>query len=1546
MVSRFAARLLPFALLLGACAEESAPLPPLPVYPPIEPMVLKIEGATACDIDADCDEDTFCFLSHCSVQCESGAECDSGICDDRGRCTESTNKSANSDLPVGPPNNRLMGIEIEKRPELEIQVQPGEEFVTVTFETSSSVNPLGGLSYRIESSADDSLARRVQTSNGGTTHTVVIPTGFANPDFEGDSVSINIVTPIGTIPLILKGLTDIYNHYEGTLKLNGLGTEIPIKFGVLKRPDNAEWFIVPSGYADMFGPVAQAVPAANSDGEGRQARASLQGPSQIYDSANWYTANFSNVYTIPAAAETQVVGKPIPEFARKPVFAGLTPNTIKREIKYDFKRNTNGTLSGYFYDTWTSFYATTAAGATAPIPMTIQITGRFNMKVADDSAAWKTNVDTNWSDSDSIVPTSTNTNPAGYVLGANEFSLTGECITAAKNWTTSSNTCDGDLADYNSVSITQNYTRAKDCAVELGSSTGSRTITDTVVAQLNGSATGTNTQSFQDFLKDCADATKDVCYTKLGRACGLEFEAKTFQSATGGSAVEDKAASWKRYVKLLLDVTGGLQLAAFYRDTQLRREWLENASYASTAATGNAAAQLNNALMDKYETGVFKPNLKALRYYLAPSVLAYFGSAPQGAEAETERDRLLISMVAAWTSTADSLALSAQRWNEIYRLDADRKGAANKVAANLGELYRSAIVIMQLQRNAGRAAEGAPIASGLNTLLLRYEILTNSFNELLFARDGEVAVSTSLDPNNPGLLTQRREKALEAVDDASVKIDGLLEKLRENDIRNLEIYNGLDTSIDASQKRLLELCGKPVLLDQTPTPDERPSTAAGVCGFWQDASKARTARTPGEISTNLNDGSIKLTLGAGTIALDLAISSPEAASVVGSAAALAVYDIGIAKRNLDVATVAKTAAANNFDMIIQQISSFSGIAALPIPRSDGTSTNPRIGFEERYTKRKKEIQDRYNSFIDQQVKVRGYESETLTRLNNDLGSEEMIRDAQIAQESVAIAMAILTAYATATNQGTETTSEITYDLLSKASGNVEQFGEKSSECVKVQAGTSVYVGAPACAVNLSAKATGQIIQKTADITKVAWRFTEAAARITNAIAEGVTAVTLASSNIAIYAEQFNQRKREIVDAKRAVHSESDLMELQAMENKEYADQENLTQYHADLDHLAEMLLEQSKLAGESSQAVANELAQAAQLQRAKLAYYAIVADAQREEGTLDMLEMQRTKISALIAGPQAFFFAANGLTEAERELDRAKRKMSDWLVAIEYAAVRPFYSERMAILLARNTYQLRALADRLSDLEAQCGGETNLQKVTVSLKKQRGFSESEGFRAYIANSATPMPDVNIRYTVTEILSAQTDKNNLLVIPFALPLDAFANLTATCNAKIESIALSVDGVDSGTSLFGEGAPYGTIIYHGDAKTYSCQPGIDAYITQFGQGTGYVPASGVAPNAIPESGTFGATTKFVVNARAASPVMAVNTLPVSDYKEPEMGSENSTLKGLPVGGSYTLIIDKSKTANTAINWGQLEDVKLEITYSYQDVFSSTSDCATSL
>ena len=1446
MLSRLAARLLPFALLLGACADEAAaPAPVAPPAPELAPRPLELQGATACGIDADCDPGAFCFLGSCSVQCETGAECDSGACDTRGRCTESTNKAANGDLPAGPPNSRIAGLELINKPAVEILVTPGEEFITVTFETSESATPQGGLSYRVESSADDSLARRVQTSNGGTTHTVVIPTGAANPAFVGDLVDVNIVTPIGTIPLVLKSVLTVAGLYEGTLKLDGLGTEIPLNFGIdgdmgaLGTGVSNAFLVVPSGASAMFGPVAASqLPAVNATQE-------LRAPL-TYDSAiGAWVATFSNAYDIPSDQ----------------AFGTLAATQVKRELRYELQVEVDRTISGSLSDRWFGFYDVAQADGSKMVSETIT-GGTF--RIAKSGTQPATN-DTNF------VAFANTPNPQ-----LQNFSLSTACATLADatDGCAARTTFEGALACSDAVG---------------GGAVATRTLTEVVAGLLAGGLTDDG-KTFKEFLAGCADGSVAACVPTRAQTCGIELQAVAFGLAPGGYSL-DKERLWDGFGDLLLEVTGGPQLGAFFVDTESRRDWLENANYGSTAITSAAAAQLNAQLMDDYVTKVLGPNIEALRTYLKPSSFAFLSRVPDSADSIDQRDRLLIAMVGSWTATADALSLAAQRWNEVYRLDGERRIKANQVAGYLGEMYRAAVIIIGLHQEAGKAAEAAAVAAGLNTLLLRYEALTNTFNELLFARDGELAISSSLDPEQAsrGVLAQRHEAALEAVDDASTKVDTLLQTLLSNDIRNADLFTRLDNAVNESQKRLVELCGQPEGCDVLRPGDAAnplcdTSWEAGVCGFKQSKG----------LLTNRNPRSIQ--------GFESAASPSEAG--------MAIQEIGAA-----ATAVTKTAEAKAAFMrsTIQQAETATAfLASANQWHADNEADNAAIdarfeadiaALDSAYTAREETIRANIKD-----RKIRNALSRAAFAVNVSKVTIEKFRE--------------MTASSTAL------VNEVKTEAVEGAGETLSATTEAASDCPDITVGLATRVGAVKCAVALGGKISAAALAGAARVGNAFGALQEFLAKVfragmawwkeTKAARNRLEDITnWRDSEIEFWVVELESLRDPQTQAAREAfieHTRSATAASQAYDR-------DLEEYQRQMDEVFDRtteLLDREQ----------DWLDRQNDLLSARTHYYQIVEAARQERATLEMRRLQRQQIAQLVAGPQAVFFAANGLTEAERELDRAKRKMNDWLVALEYAAVRPFYDERMSILLARNTYQLRAIADRLTDLEGQCGGATNLQDGTVSLRDDllklttsqvdpvsgQTLTPAQRFRQTANQSDIPAGQT-MRYTVSQTADQVASNSALLVVNFTLGLTQFANLPFTCNAKVAGVALELVG----TGL-GAGQPVATLLYGGNSQTYSCQPGIDAYVQTFGQG----------------DTTFGTTTSFVVEGRAASPVAGVN----------ELGSSNVTFAGLPLAGDYTLIIDPAAPANQAINWANLDDIKVGLTYSYQDVFSSTSDCANSL
>ena len=58
--------------------------------------------------------------------------------------------------------------------------------------------------------------------------------------------------------------------------------------------------------------------------------------------------------------------------------------------------------------------------------------------------------------------------------------------------------------------------------------------------------------------------------------------------------------------------------------------------------------------------------------------------------------------------------------------------------------------------------------------------------------------------------------------------------------------------------------------------------------------------------------------------------------------------------------------------------------------------------------------------------------------------------------------------------------------------------------------------------------------------------------------------------------------------------------------------------------------------------------------------------------------------------------------------------------------------------------------------------------------------------------------------------------------------------------------------------------------------------------------------------------------------------------------EYGEDNKHLAGKPLVTSYTVLIDTQIGENSKIDWDKVEDIKLKVTYSYNDLFEATSEC----
>ncbi len=331
------------------------------------------------------------------------------------------------------------------------------------------------------------------------------------------------------------------------------------------------------------------------------------------------------------------------------------------------------------------------------------------------------------------------------------------------------------------------------------------------------------------------------------------------------------------------------------------------------------------------------------------------------------------------------------------------------------------------------------------------------------------------------------------------------------------------------------------------------------------------------------------------------------------------------------------------------------------------------------------------------------------------------------------------------------------------------------------------------------------------------------------------------------------------------------------------------------------------------------------LEQRLLEYLRIVQRAQVLSGRLAELTNQRANITSLLGSPAVVFAWANRLEQAENRLNQAKSALMNWLVAMEYYAVRPFMDQRIQILLARNTYQLEEIAAEMERLQGVCGGNLNEESTVVSVVQLLGAddlvyvdaldevvdSQSQFWALLQRGDVSVDRRVRLGTAVNGLdLMARDD---LLSTTISLDVDGFANLSASCNAKVVSFDVSLIGED-----LGEGLPTVHIIYEGTSRVRSCQPDLADYVAQFGQG----------------STSFGPVTTFMSPSRSVSPVAGLNEF-LSDTFD---GGGNVTLSGLPLATSYTTVIDPRLGSNSSINWQNLEDIELQVNYGYQDFFPS--------
>ncbi len=999
------------------------------------------------------------------------------------------------------------------------------------------------------------------------------------------------------------------------------------------------------------------------------------------------------------------------------------------------------------------------------------------------------------------------------------------------------------------------------------------TIAEMVRALLDPDLPNPGGMSFQEFLEACASESKPLCRPSPVLFCARELAADAYRDAdASGSAM---AALSEAYERTTREAFVGRKLAAFQVDTQSRLRWLQSAEAPPFLAS--TLREYNEQILEAWKTGVLAAHLEGVFGQLDRAGLSVLTRATTDPLALSRRRDLLLELASSWRAAMDALVLLSARWNVLLQNEVRRAEGAEFVRSHAFRLYVVAAVLQELNRETGSSHVGSTFGAGFSVLMRELARLSLPFDKLIFARDAEVVASRSINPERTArsMLRELEDAARKAVADSAASVDRVLEEAQNTKVDGAVLASRFEDQLLSLRNELIALCGLPSGCSPADVGIQAGCDVpvdAGRCGF--------------------------LTLRGGV------------ADVRVPTGAESVSEAGIALLSLQEAGYAKLEAEEKLRAHVQQ-ASLTGATleafANKVREWDGQrrSVNREVeallrearaikdaSIEAEVRQLQTDLTLRQQAYERQRAAVESWNDIRIAGVEKDLSKLQAVNALNVTSQAVGFAADRVDLFA-----------KIFRDATPKVVGATTDPSFVSRLSIRFPAAiASSVLGALAFATNTAAASldvtlAGQQALREAELTHLS-DLAELGAQFDE---NQISRLEAAASLTNLQSDRATATIEALIDA------------LDRNLELDLAHDRDLQELRDRRDAFRSMLADATRLEYEATQADLTG-------RQRELAYFEVVQRAQLLEGRFRNMQLRWQDLEGLLGSPDAMFSFANRMALAESRLDRARRALEDWLVALEYYAVRPFVDQRVAILLARNPSQLEAIANEMLRLQRVCGGPVTTETLTVSLRDdllKMGFAvEDTGnaartaaarFQALLRRTEAPVRR-KMAYSARETLGQRMDRGQMLSATFDLQVGSFANLSRTCNAKLESVAVELVG-----SELGRGRPVVSIAYDGVGQLRSCQPDIAAYVGQFGK----------------DATAFAPTTGFRTAGRVIAPVAGIG----------EFGPEktwNASLEGLPLASQYTVLVDLLHPSNAAIDWSRVEDVRLKLRYGYQDVF----------
>lgn len=1346
-------------LALAACRPTPRP-PPAPVDTPAT-QALALKSADACRQDADCAEGTACFQGVCTKECAAGTGCGSGeTCSSRGRCLTAAGAPA---APEAAPQLR-----VTNNPPARLAATRGQASVRFRLELNADLPP-GGLVYRVERSDDPTAGATLLRAKGTRAVDLDLAVGAADPARGAMArfVDATLYTSVGRFTLRIEPAVPVSGTYGGALAVTNLGT-LPVEFQVVTVPAEAslaaatQRFVVlevtKSGFLSP-----QNLPAS-ATGTVR-----IAAPLALEPITNKYVARFNHAFGL-TSMDSQVFTP--------------APGTSGRGLRFELTQAPNGSLQGNVVDVWSGLYELQGLTGT-PEPATTYAIGTLDVRRTGDASS-PAEVMALAAGAAPAVPVAQGSAPLDACNSTILNQLAASCRDA-----------DPGTDDLMRFVMAPAATRATCANDAVASVLGSPNTVTARLAQYT-SATPPAAGSFQMFLEDCRQGTNGTCVTSRSLLCARQLAAHAFQGLDGDATRANVVL--RSYLDATREAALGPQLGAFWADYQARLQWLQVDGAPSIVASALANDSL--ARLQAWRMAVLDKHMGTVALQLDGSARAVFSRVPQDTTLANARVNALSQVSQSWRGAVDALTFMVRRWNVLQQDDTARATAAADARVRARDLYLAASVVTGLSGASGSIAT-APFRGAFGTLVRGIEELGLPFQNLVFSRDAEVVVSTSLDPMSSSntILAQRRTAALMALETARMQVNEVVNGVIADGITQLQLSGALAVELQAAQADLQRLCGLPMGCTAAQlgvTPACTPRVAAGQCGFVVD-----------------QDGN----------AIDFQ------SQVNTSRGGAQVLEVVKAYNALRIAAAARDAQLNTVAYSQANLEGFyAAVQAWNLKRTETLTQMSTI-----FTQQNTVSDTALRTVIQKRAQAAQVRQEAIAGDADDIEKWNQLRlgTAETTLQKMANANAFTTASEAlaAASEVTEFVVPLVADLKFAAAGiggaitGALKAGAVTLNALSAReqlAAQRVQAYADARLANLMDLATLSGAQTDADLA-------ELQAAIDNA--QGLAANQVAALNRALELGR-EQRAAELAFGR----------DMQAFNDKRLA-------HFALVQQLPRFQLEveQASLG----------------VQQRILEYQLTVQDAQLAEARRSLLQAQFSDATSLLGSPAVVFSRVGRLDRADLFLQTSRDRLMDWLTALEYLAVRPFVDFRIRILLARNPLQLERIALAMEQIQNTCGGNTSQATLDVSVRNDLlGMSEpivdvdgtiiepGARFRAALQRASVPI-DRRVRYSTDSTIGGLISRGSgVLAASFPLSLTRFGNLALACNAKMVSFEVQLVGA------VGSGQPVVTLLYDGTSQVRSCQPDIDAYVqsvggskwTKFGSTTLFAtPGRAASPNA---------------------------------------------------------------------------------------------------